>query len=68
MARLTEADITEALRALPDWERSADEIVRTIRFPSFMDGIAFINRVAPLAEAMDRHTAEGAVLPMSNRC
>ncbi|MEA2641391.1 MAG: 4a-hydroxytetrahydrobiopterin dehydratase [Chloroflexota bacterium] len=55
MPRLSDTEITEALRDLPAWERQDDEIVRTVRFPAFMDGIRFINRVAELAEAADHH-------------
>jgi 4a-hydroxytetrahydrobiopterin dehydratase len=55
VARLSEAEVAEALRGLPAWERSGDAIVRTIRFPDFMAGIGFVNRVAELAEAADHH-------------
>ena len=55
MARLSEAEIDEALRGLPDWSRSGDAIVRTIRFPDFMAGVGFVNRIAELAEAADHH-------------
>jgi 4a-hydroxytetrahydrobiopterin dehydratase len=55
MVRLSEDQVSTALRQLSGWERSGDEIVRTIRFPEFMDGIRFIGRVADLAEAADHH-------------
>jgi 4a-hydroxytetrahydrobiopterin dehydratase len=55
MALLTDAQISEALKSLPDWERSGNEIVRTVRFPDFMAGIAAINRIAEAAEAADHH-------------
>lgn len=55
MALLSEDQIAEALRDLAGWERSGNEIVRTVRFPDFMAGIHFINRVAEIAEAADHH-------------
>lgn len=55
MALLSDDQIAMALRDLEGWERSGDEIIRTIRFPDFMAGIGFINRVAELAEAADHH-------------
>jgi 4a-hydroxytetrahydrobiopterin dehydratase len=55
MPRLSDEDISRGLREVAEWERNGDEIVRTIRFPAFMDGIRFINRVAELAETADHH-------------
>lgn len=55
VARLSPDEITQALRELPGWEHTGEEIARTIRFPSFMDGMQFVNRVAELAEAADHH-------------
>lgn len=55
MALLSDAQISEALRTLAGWERSENEIVRTVRFPDFMAGIGAINRIAEAAEAADHH-------------
>ena len=55
MARLSDDEVIRALQDLPGWERNGDEIVRTVRFPEFMDGIRFIARVADLAETADHH-------------
>ena len=55
MALLSEAQIAEALKTLSAWERAGAEIVRTVRFPDFMTGIAAINRIAEVAEAADHH-------------
>jgi 4a-hydroxytetrahydrobiopterin dehydratase len=55
MARLGESDIEERLRQLPGWERRGDEIRRTYSFPDFKGSMAFVNRVAALAEAADHH-------------
>lgn len=37
------------------WSRSGGLIQKTFSFPSFMDAVAFVNRVAALAEEMDHH-------------
>ena len=55
MVRLSDDAVRSGLEALPGWDRNGDEIVRTIRFPEFMDGIRFIAQVAELAEAVDHH-------------
>ena len=55
MPRLSDGDIDTGLREIAGWERNGDEIVRTVRFPEFMDGIRFINLVADMAEAADHH-------------
>jgi 4a-hydroxytetrahydrobiopterin dehydratase len=55
VATLTDQQISRALQELPGWERMGDEIVRTVRFLEFLDGIGFITRVAELAEAADHH-------------
>lgn len=55
MKPLSEAEITERLAGLPDWERHGNEIRRTFAFADFKGSMAFVNRVAVLAEAMDHH-------------
>ena len=55
MSKLSERDIELKLRELPEWERCGDEIRRLIVFGSFIDGIAFVNRVADAAEKADHH-------------
>lgn len=55
--RLTGAQISEHLSALPDW-RSIDRkkaIRRTFEFPNFRAAVAFVAYVAELAEAADHH-------------
>ena len=53
--RLTDDEIAAALATLPGWERRGDAIARTFAFPAFMDGIAFVQRVAEAAERADHH-------------
>ena len=55
MALLTETEIQERLRRAPGWERRGKEIRRTWVFPDFRDAMAFVNRVAGLAEAANHH-------------
>ena len=55
MAKFTDAEVSEKLKALPGWERHENSIRKLFRFKEFMDGIHFINRVAEKAEAADHH-------------
>jgi 4a-hydroxytetrahydrobiopterin dehydratase len=55
MARLSDDQVTARLAALPGWERQGDEIVRSFQAPSFLEGIAFVRRLAELAEAANHH-------------
>jgi len=53
-AVLNEEEVDARLRRLP-WERESDEIVREWRFDDFNEAIAFINRVAEVAEEANHH-------------
>jgi 4a-hydroxytetrahydrobiopterin dehydratase len=55
MARLPDDQVTTRLAELPEWERQGDEIVRSYQAPSFLEGIAFVGRLAGLAEAANHH-------------
>ena len=57
MAKLSEKEISEMLAECPDWELDAESgaIVRNLEFPTFADAIAFINRIAPIADEHDHH-------------
>jgi len=46
MARLSDDQVTARLAELPEWERRGDEIVRSYQAPSFLEGIAFVRRLA----------------------
>jgi 4a-hydroxytetrahydrobiopterin dehydratase len=52
---LADDAIDRALVGLDGWGRDGDAIRRDLRFPSFMDAIRFIGRVAALAEEADHH-------------
>jgi 4a-hydroxytetrahydrobiopterin dehydratase len=55
MARLSEAEIQQRLPQLPGWERHGNEIRKAYSFKDFRGSMAFVNKVADLAEAMDHH-------------
>ena len=57
MAKLSEKEISEMLAECPEWKLDAESgaIVRNLEFPTFADAIAFINRVAPIADEHDHH-------------
>lgn len=52
---LPESEIVRRLAQLPGWERHGREIRRTFTFGDFKGALAFVNRVAALAEGMDHH-------------
>jgi 4a-hydroxytetrahydrobiopterin dehydratase len=58
MALLDETSIERELAALPGWRREPgppDRIARLYAFAGFPAAIAFVNRVAALAEEADHH-------------
>jgi len=54
-SRLDEAQIAARLESVAEWTRTGDSITRTFEAPSFMDGIAFVQKVAGIAESRDHH-------------
>ncbi len=55
MPVLDHDDIRTALIDLDGWELEGDAIRRELRFDGFREAIAFINRVADLADAANHH-------------
>ena len=53
--KLTDAQIDQKLEDLPDWHRAGDCIVREYHFENFKVALAFVNRVADLAEWVNHH-------------
>ena len=53
--RLTDIPLQRALGQLPGWSRKGDVLVKSYPFPNFAAGVAFMNRVARVAEAADHH-------------
>ena len=53
---LTQEEIDRALeRELPRWTQDGDEITRSVKAPTFMDGIRLVQQVAEVAEDLDHH-------------
>jgi 4a-hydroxytetrahydrobiopterin dehydratase len=55
MTALSDIEIQRGLGALPGWARKGDTLVKSYHFAAFPDGIAFIARVAEIAETMNHH-------------
>jgi 4a-hydroxytetrahydrobiopterin dehydratase len=55
MERLSGSEIEERLRAAPGWQHHGDAIVRDVGLDDFAAAIAFVDRVAVLAEQADHH-------------
>lgn len=54
-ARLDAAKIAERLKSLPDWTQSGEAIQRTLGFPDFVKAMAFVDRIATIAETQQHH-------------
>jgi 4a-hydroxytetrahydrobiopterin dehydratase len=55
MTTLTPAQIETELRAVPRWSHQGQAIARTFQFKDFAAAIAFVNKVAGLAEEACHH-------------
>jgi 4a-hydroxytetrahydrobiopterin dehydratase len=55
MAVLTDEQVDAALPELHGWERSGGALRRSVKFPTFLDGIEAVRRVAAHAESKDHH-------------
>lgn len=55
MPPMTKDEVKARLKDLPGWERDGDEIEKKFRFDNFKASMAFVNRVAEMAEAADHH-------------
>lgn len=52
---LSDLEIQRALGSLAGWTRRGDTLTKTFSFDRFPDGIAFVHRVAKIAEDMNHH-------------
>lgn len=54
---LTQKNIEKQLASLTGWtvNKKADQLLKTIPLPSFITALAFVAKVAVLAEVMDHH-------------
>jgi 4a-hydroxytetrahydrobiopterin dehydratase len=54
MTVLTDQDVNDRL-ATSEWQRQGDSIVRDFTFEDFKSAMAFVNRVANVAESSNHH-------------
>lgn len=55
MEKMSEAQVTEALKATPEWSLVGEAIQRTYQFKDFVGAMKFVNAVAEAAEASQHH-------------
>ena len=55
MKRLSVTEIERELAGTPGWERVEDSIVRTVKLQDFKEAMAYVNRVAEVAEELNHH-------------
>ena len=53
--KLSDIGIQRELGGLTGWARRGDSLAKTFAFANFPAGIAFVDRVAEVAETMDHH-------------
>ena len=53
--RLSDLEIQRALGTLPGWSRRRNVLTKTFTWPTFAQGIAFVQRVATVADSMNHH-------------
>jgi 4a-hydroxytetrahydrobiopterin dehydratase len=47
--------IQTLLMEIPEWKLEGDTISRTVEFPSFLEAVDAVNKIAREAEALDHH-------------
>jgi 4a-hydroxytetrahydrobiopterin dehydratase len=55
MPALTTKQVSLHLKAVPNWSKRAQTILRTFKFESFLNSIAFVNRIARKAQKSNHH-------------
>jgi 4a-hydroxytetrahydrobiopterin dehydratase len=55
MDKLPQEDIEARLEAFPDWSQNGDALQRTFSFEDFLSAMAFVRRIADLAEEHQHH-------------
>jgi 4a-hydroxytetrahydrobiopterin dehydratase len=55
MGKLSRADAEQRMKSLSGWMLYGDEIRKQYTFKDFVEAIAFVNRLAPEADAADHH-------------
>ncbi len=55
MTRLSEQEITQQIKSLPEWTLEGKELRRTFQFKNFVEAIDFVNRLVEPAETAGHH-------------
>jgi 4a-hydroxytetrahydrobiopterin dehydratase len=55
MSKLERSEVERRMKDLNGWRLQGDEITKKYSFAGFPEAIAFVNRLAPEAEAADHH-------------
>jgi 4a-hydroxytetrahydrobiopterin dehydratase len=55
MPAFSTKEVNAQLKSLPGWSRKGSTIQRTFTFADFLEGIAFVARVAKKAQKMNHH-------------
>ncbi len=55
MAALSDDKVRKALEELPGWRHERGEIFKQYKFPTFLEAIAFIDRLAEAAQDLNHH-------------
>jgi 4a-hydroxytetrahydrobiopterin dehydratase len=55
MPALTTKQVSLHLKAVPNWLKRAQTILRTFKFEGFLNSIAFVNRIARKAQKSNHH-------------
>jgi len=55
MSKLSQAEVEQGVKSLNGWTLDGDAIKKQYTFAGFPEAIAFVNRLAPEAEAADHH-------------
>ena len=53
--KLSLVEAEKRIKALPGWTLEGDEIRKKFVFKDFVEAIAFVNKIAPKAQAADHH-------------
>lgn len=55
MEKLDQEHIDEMMKEFPEWSQSGETLQRTFRFDDFLGAMAFVSRIADLAEEHQHH-------------
>ena len=55
MKVLSNSEVKEKLKEINGWKLKGNRIEKVYRFKQYMDGIAFVNKLAELAEKEEHH-------------